>query len=213
MMKSVLLIGDSIRMGYDKYVKLALEGNAQVWYPEENCRFTQYVLRYIHEWIKQSGGNPDCIHWNAGLWDCLRLFGDEPATPLEIYTQYMDRICRRIQNLAPQAKVIFATSTPIQEAAYLEPERAMRYNREIEAYNAAAVEIVRKYGFGINDLYTLMKEVPADWYSDKTHFYTKNATERITGQVLSAIQDAIDVEVKPLDYAALFAAPDRISGF
>ena len=67
-MKRVLLIGDSIRMGYDQYVKLALEGSAEVWYPEENCRFTQYVLRYLHEWVEKSGGEVDCLHWNAGLW-------------------------------------------------------------------------------------------------------------------------------------------------
>ena len=32
-------------MGYDKYVKEALAGAAEVYYPEENCRFAEYVLR------------------------------------------------------------------------------------------------------------------------------------------------------------------------
>ena len=32
-MKKIVLIGDSIRMGYDKYVKMALEGVAEVYYP------------------------------------------------------------------------------------------------------------------------------------------------------------------------------------
>ena len=44
-MKKVLLIGDSIRQGYDRYVKMSLEGEAEVFYPEENCRFSVYVLR------------------------------------------------------------------------------------------------------------------------------------------------------------------------
>ncbi len=40
-MKKVLLIGDSIRMGYDKYVKDALNEVAEVYYPTENCRFSE----------------------------------------------------------------------------------------------------------------------------------------------------------------------------
>ena len=212
-MKRVLLIGDSIRMGYDQYVKLSLEGSAEVWYPEENCRFTQYVLRYLHEWVEKSGGEVDCLHWNAGLWDCLDLFEDGPATPIDIYRMYIDRICRRIRKVLPDAKVIFATSTPVDEASYLQPERAMRRNAVIEAYNAAAVEIVQSYGFAVNDLYGLLQNAPRSWYSDKTHFYTRAATEAITEQVVHAIQAQIDVRAKKPDYDALFAAPETISGF
>lgn len=50
-MKNLLLIGDSIRMGYDKAVKKTLEGKANVIFPEENCRFASYVLRYFHEYL------------------------------------------------------------------------------------------------------------------------------------------------------------------
>jgi hypothetical protein len=40
-------------MGYDKYVKDALSGVADVYYPDENCRFAVYVLRYAHEWKRK----------------------------------------------------------------------------------------------------------------------------------------------------------------
>ena len=55
-MKNLLLIGDSIRMGYDKSVKKTLEGKANVIFPEENCRFASYVLRYFHEYLKDIKG-------------------------------------------------------------------------------------------------------------------------------------------------------------
>ena len=48
-MKKIILIGDSIRQGYDKYVKMAFEGVAEVYYPTDNCRFTTYILRHISE--------------------------------------------------------------------------------------------------------------------------------------------------------------------
>ena len=51
-MKKVVLIGDSIRLGYEKFVKDSLEGVAEVFSPDENCRFTLYLMRYIHEYIK-----------------------------------------------------------------------------------------------------------------------------------------------------------------
>lgn len=41
-----------------------------------------------------------------------------------------------------------------------------RYNEEIEAYNEAAVGIVKKYGFQVNDLYAVSKNLPAQARSD-----------------------------------------------
>ena len=99
-------------MGYDKSVKMSLEGKANIIFPAENCRFAAYVLRYFHEYFDGINGEDiDVIHWNAGLWDCLRLFEEEPHTPVEIYAYYIERICLRIKKLCPNAKVIFATST------------------------------------------------------------------------------------------------------
>ena len=44
-MKKVLLLGDSIRMGYDDYVKEELDGKCEVVYDaEDNGRFAAYTL-------------------------------------------------------------------------------------------------------------------------------------------------------------------------
>ena len=205
-MKKIILLGDSIRMGYDKYAKMALEGVAEVFSPEENCRFTQYMLRNLYDWCEVSGFGQDidCIHWNAGLWDCLELFNDGPQTPLDVYELYIHRICRRIRMLYPNTKVIFATSTPVWEEAYLNPERSMRRNSTIASYNAAAVKIVTEYGFAVNDLYGLMKDVPKSYYSDKTHFNTKEAAQRLAGQVAGVIAAELGITLSHVDYDALF---------
>ena len=116
-MKKVLLIGDSIRCGaatspgYGIYVREKLLGKAEVYAPSENCRFAQYTLRYLHEWHAQLGNQQyDVIHWNNGLWDALRLMGEEPFTPIHFYTDTLTRIYRRIRLLWPDARVIFASS-------------------------------------------------------------------------------------------------------
>ena len=192
-MKNVLLIGDSIRMGYDKSVKNSLKSKANVYFPEENCRFASYILRYMHEYKKILGNDRvDVLHWNAGLWDCLRLFGEEPHTPLEIYTYYIERICKRIQKLFPDAKVIFATSTSVQSE--LMKSDFKRYNEEIEAYNEAAVKVVTKYGFQVNDLYAVSVTLPAEAHSDAVHYYTSMATRIFAEQVLSYLLPALGIE-------------------
>ena len=191
-MKNLLLIGDSIRMGYDKSVKRTLDGKANVIFPEENCRFASYVLRYFHEYLKElNGENIDVVHWNAGLWDCLRLFEEEPHTPIDVYAYYIERICERIKKLCPNAKVIFATSTSVlQEKMHRD---FMRYNEEIERYNTIAVSIVQKHGFTINDLYSLSLTLTKDAHSDASHYYTSVGTEAFTNQVLSYVLPALDI--------------------
>ena len=158
-MKNVLLIGDSIRIGYGKAVQRTLEGKANVYFPEDNCRFASYVLRYIEEykWIVPEG-KVDVLHWNTGLWDCLRLYEEDPHTPLDVYAYYIERICKRIKNHYPDTTVIFATSTSVQSERMAKDFK--RYNEEIERYNAAAVSIAIQYGFEINDLYALSTTLP-----------------------------------------------------
>ena len=192
-MKNILLIGDSIRMGYDKSVRESLKNIANVYFPEENCRFASYVLRYIHEYKRLVDDNKvDVLHWNAGLWDCLRLFGEDPHTPIDIYAYYIDRICQRIEKLFPEAKVIFATSTSVQ-SELMSPD-FKRYNEEIEAYNEAAVKVVSKYGFQINDLYQTSVSLPAEAHSDPVHYYTPIGTKVFTEQVLSCLYHALEVD-------------------
>ena len=197
-MKNLLLIGDSIREGYDKPIKKALEGRVNVIFPEENCRFASYILRSFHEYFDGVNGEDiDVIHWNAGLWDCLRLFDEEPHTPPKIYAYYIERICIRMKKLCPNARVIFATSTSVlseQMPAYFK-----RYNEDIEQYNEIAVEIAKKYGFAVNDLYAVSKALPETAHSDPTHYYTPMATEVFVKQVLSHVALALGID-EPVEY-------------
>ena len=191
-MKNILLIGDSIRMGYDKAVQKALEGKANVYFPEENCRFAAYLLRNLHEYKNLiPEGDADVIHWNAGLWDCQRLFEEEPNTPVEIYAYYIERICRRIKKVYPNARVIFATSTCLLG----EPDEAYykRYNEDVEKYNETAVAIMEQYGIAVNDLHALSKTLPKEAHSDPIHYYTPLGTEAFADQVLSYIMPALEL--------------------
>jgi hypothetical protein len=186
-MKKIVLIGDSIRMGYDKYVKDALSGTAQVFYPNENCRFAEYVLRCAHEWKRDGewGDDVDLVHWNAGLWDVIELFGDGPLTSLSYYAEAIERIDKRLRMLFPKAKIVFATSTKVNEK--LCGFEFRRRNEIIEKYNAEAIRVLSNTDTVINDLYSLTKTFPDSYHSDWVHYYTPEATEVIGGRVLSVI--------------------------
>ena len=198
-MKKVVLIGDSIRMGYDKYVKEALKNSAEVYYPGENCRFAEYVLRYAHEWKKAGawGDDVDLVHWNAGLWDVLELFGDEPLTSLSYYEEAIARIDKRLRMLFPSAKFVFATSTSVDESRGR--PTFTRHNSTIEKYNAAALRALSGTDTEINDLYTLTTSFPDEYHSDFVHFATPAATEKIGGRVLSVICKSLDISASEVN--------------
>ncbi len=209
-MKQILLIGDSIRKGYDSYIKMALEGVAEVSYPKENCRFSSYIVRHMLDWKKELGlEHVDLVHWNVGLWDDLVIPDGLPLVGIEEYSRNIERICVLIEKLFPGAKMIFATSTPVQEELFTEYKR---YNKDTEAYNAAAAEIVRRHGGEINDLYATAAALPLSCHSDQTHYYTKEGTRALTDQVLACIEKALGIKGTALDYDTLFAEKEGTVG-
>jgi len=204
-MKKIFLVGDSIRIGYDKYVRESMTNVAQVYFTGENCRFAEYILRYLHIWVDDLNiDDVDAVHWNTGLWDTLKLYGDsECLAPLDSYVHSLERIADRIKTLFPNAVSIFATTTPVIESGFI-PEFEIRYNSDIERYNAAAVEALEKKGVIINDLHSLVKDLPDSYHSDQTHYYTADATELIGGRVNEVLCDALGID------KSLLIKPDKM---
>ena len=210
-MKKVVLLGDSIRQGYDKYVTLAFEGEVQVYSPVENGRFASYTLRQLSAWKKQMecGSDVDLVHWNAGLWDCLLLLDGLPQTPVEVYRDYLQRIHVVLKMLFPNAKQVFATSTRVQEHLF---GAYKRRNCDIDAYNEAAVRTLMPLGVQIDDLNRVTAALPAECWSDSTHFNTRAGAQPLTEQVVACIEEALGVKGRSLDYDALFTKQTDIVG-
>ena len=201
-MKKILLIGDSIRMGYDRYVRESMAAVAEVYYPAENCKYTTNILRDLHGWTDALGlFEADAVHWNAGLWDTLRIYGDGPLVQPEVYADNIRRISERIERLFPDAKQIFATSTPVIERGYI-PGFEVRYNADVERYNGLAVKALEGRGVVINDLYALLDGQPESLHSDQSHYYTLEGTRLIGGQVNKVLCGVLEID------PALLTPPD-----
>ena len=189
-MKKVFLLGDSIRMGYDSFVRELLEGEAEVCFSEDNGRFAGYTYIGILSW-KNLAGNPDdvaVVHWNNGNWDCAHFGRDsEPYSTVEEYAAWLRRVYFCIRRNFPNAKVIFATSTGIAPGWY-ERMANPRSNEEIAAYNRAAERVMAELGVPVNDLASLAAGFPAEYYRDYAHF-TDEGSRLLAGAVADKIRE------------------------
>ncbi|MBQ9485477.1 MAG: hypothetical protein IJU83_01430 [Clostridia bacterium] len=181
-MKNIFLIGDSIRCGaqpyspgYGVYVNEALKDKCKVFAPGENCRFTTHTLRFLHDWAWSLCPNEkiDLVHWNNGLWDCLRLFGDEPLVDLETYGKTLKRIYERIRILFPSAKIVFALTTAVVEKRF--DKKFLRFNADVEKYNEKAREVLSGLNVEFNDLYSVSSKFDESYYCDAVHFSEKGS--------------------------------------
>ncbi|WP_217558027.1 GDSL-type esterase/lipase family protein [Paenibacillus sp. GbtcB18] len=182
-MKKVMLLGDSIRIGYQPLVRAALEGQAEVVGPEENGRFAKHTLWGANLWIRDLG-TPDIIHWNNGLWD---LHHEAPMvealTSLDEYIVTLGRILNELQRTG--AAVIFATTTPV-------PVDAIgRSNAEIDAYNAAAAKLMRHHGVEINDLNAVVKRDLQSFICEDNLHLSEAGNRACADRVIEAVRKYI----------------------
>ncbi|MBQ8428968.1 MAG: SGNH/GDSL hydrolase family protein [Clostridia bacterium] len=215
-MKTVFLLGDSIRLGYERYVKAMLEDYVKVYTPGEvNGGMAQYLQRWVHVWARERNvpTDLDLVHWNAGLWDVLRIWGDDTFTSPDFYAETLVKIHNRLRHTFPKAKLVFALSTAVREEGYIGNEYK-RYNSDIRLFNEIAIKTLQPLGEEFDDLYSVSETAPKACYSDPTHFNTLAGIERIGGTVVACICEKLDIDKATLvkKQAELFEIPEKILG-
>ena len=151
-MLKIMLIGDSIRLGYQPRLTDLVKDKAVVMGPEENCRFSAHTLWNLAEWVPDS--DYDVIQWNNGQWDTCYVADGNIHTPLHTYLELQERIAGV---LAPKTqRLIFATTTPVWPEQFEKATFHPRKDGDIREYNAAAVSLLTGMGVEINDLYTVV---------------------------------------------------------
>jgi len=153
----VLIIGDSISIGYTPHVARELEGEFAVVHHEGNGGDSQNVLARLDEWLA-ADADAQLVHVNAGLHDC-RFWRDRQAcqVPVESYRTNLAEIVRRLR--ATGKALVWATITPVVEAGTTRPDlEFFRYNETVARYNAAAREIMDAAGVSVSDLHLALIE-------------------------------------------------------
>lgn len=199
--KRLLILGDSISMGYTPFVQKMLAEQMVVLRPMrgqkmENCSGTTYGVANIDRWLQIEGGKWDVIHFNWGLHDLKHmkadgktasdLATDPPQATVEVYEKQLRAIVAKLK--ATGARLVFATTTPVPD----EPMKVYRSNADVIRYNEAALRVMKDEGVAVNDLYTFvrprMKELqiqPAN-----VHFVPAGS-EALAAEVVKAVRSAL----------------------
>lgn len=147
----VLLIGDSISIGYTTPVRTLLKGKANVHRIPINGGATEVGLERIKEWL--GDGRWDVIHFNFGLHDAKYMSPTEQRASREQYLANLRRLVEQMR--ARGAKLIFATTTPVPPG--IKP--ATRRFDSIPERNKLAVALMGELGVAIDDLYSVVLPV------------------------------------------------------
>lgn len=169
-MKKIILIGDSIRVGYQETVRDELAGTAEICWVEQNGGNTQKVLDHLDEWVISQ--KPDVVHINCGLHDLKKEFGsEEAAIPLDAYEANVREILRKLSQ-ETDATVVWAATTPVNEDWHHERKGFDRFEADVTAYNRAATQAAQDMGVAVNDLFAVVTDAGRDEYltPDGVHF-------------------------------------------
>jgi dienelactone hydrolase/lysophospholipase L1-like esterase len=189
----VLLIGDSIRMGYAPRVSERLSGKAIVISEAENGGDSANLLAHLDEWVLKK--KPDVVHLNCGLHDLKRFKIDgHHQVELERYCANLRQIVTRIR-AATDAALVFADTTAILDERHA--RRGADFDRteaDVRRYNDAAIAIMRELGVPVHDLHWLVEQGGAGTMlgPDGTH-YTDAGSDRLAEAVADCVLRQITI--------------------
>jgi lysophospholipase L1-like esterase len=191
----VLIIGDSISIGYTDPVRKRLDGKANVFRIPANGSHTGTGLEKLGEWLGKEKW--DVIHFNWGLHDIVRWKTDDKGTKVrdkaagtlaitpEDYGKNLTELVKRMK--ATGARLIWASTTPVPDG------ESGRVRGDEVKYNAIAEKIMKEQGVAVDDLYTAIlphvQEMAAG--AGNVHFNAKGydfLADRVAESILAALK-------------------------
>jgi acyl-CoA thioesterase-1 len=186
----VLLVGDSISMGYTLPVRDLLKGKANVHHPPANCGDTGRGLASLDKWLGDKKW--DVIHFNFGLHD-LKYLNEKgqyvapdqgkQVNPLAQYEKNLRQIVERLKKTG--ATIIWCSTTPVPEGSLGRVEDA-----EI-AYNAVAAKVAAESGIAVDDLHALVKPRQAEVQLPHNVHFTPEGYKVLAKAVAASIERAL----------------------
>lgn len=191
---NVLILGDSISIGYTPAVRKELQGKANVLRPTANCGETRMGLSGIDAWL--GDGKWAVIHFNWGLWDlCYRnpeakkqgnrdKVNGKQSVPIAEYEANLEKLVVRMKQTG--AVLVWASTTVVPEG------EAGRVVGDDAKYNAAAARVMQKHGVRIDDLHGLTKTFgPELFVGPGDVHYTSEGSAKLAAQAAESIVAAM----------------------
>ncbi len=179
----VLLIGDSISIGYTQPVRDILKGKANVHRIPTNGGPTKNGTANIEKWL--GTGKWDVIHFNWGIHDLKFMPDGKRQVEPDDYEKNLRTLVARMKTTG--AKLIWATTTPIPDGE-LVPSR--RFGK-VPEYNGIAKKVMTENGVAIDDLNAAITPRIAELQNAKDVHYKAEGYAFLAKQVAASIQSAL----------------------
>lgn len=180
----VLLIGDSISIGYTLPTRTLLQSKANVHRIPVNGGPTINGLENLDQWLRS--GKWDVIHFNWGLHDLRFMDDGKHQVTIEKYEKNLRDFVGRLKGTG--AALIWASTTPVPDAEVTPP----RKNSDVIAYNGVAKRVMDENGIPINDLYAVAFPRLREIQRFANVHYTDPGYEMLAEPVAASIRAALD---------------------
>jgi len=209
----ILIIGDSISLGYTPHVAELLSDMAMVVHNNGNAQHSGTGLQKVVEWIGDEQW--DIIQFNWGLWDLAyrnpevknvgnrdKVNGVVTFTP-EQYQANLDSLVQLMQSVS-KAQLLFVTTSYVPEG------EAGRFVKDGPIYNRVALEVMKKYEIPVTDLYPYSKQIHPRYStgSDNVH-YTRIGSRLLAKEIIRGLSRFNKKFLKALDYNTILAHPQQ----
>lgn len=185
----VLLIGDSISIGYTVPVRKLLEGKANVHRIPTNGGPTKNGVANIDKWL--GTGKWDVIHFNWGIHDLKYMpDGKRQVEPAD-YEKNLRALVAKMK--ATGATLIWATTTPIPDGELNPPRRF----GQVKEYNEIAARVMKDEGVAVDDLNAWITPDLATLQKPKDVHYSEVGSSRLAEKVAGEIGKALPASSKP----------------
>jgi lysophospholipase L1-like esterase len=188
--KNVLIIGDSISIGYTPFVEQALAPDVAITHNPGNGGSTVRGVEKIDEWLDNREW--DVILFNFGLHDLVHkdennkydVQNGKLSVPLEEYESNLEIIAARLRETT--ATLLFVTTTMVPENS------AGRKTGDPEKYNEVALKVMKRNGIGVVDLYTPSLTIhPQNSKPGNVH-YTPEGYSQLAAHITEAIKRSVE---------------------
>jgi lysophospholipase L1-like esterase len=180
----VLLIGDSVSIGYTLPTRALLQGKANVHRPPTNCSSTGNGLANLKLWLGDKQW--DVIHFNFGLHDAKLPPEGVRHAPPDVYEKNLRELVKQMK--ATGAKLIFATTTTVPNGGNISPTR--RFG-SVDEYNAIAKRVMTENGVAIDDLHAAITPHLANLQRPNDVHFSAAGSELLAKQVAASIEAAL----------------------
>lgn len=186
--KNLLVIGDSISIGYTPFLEKSLAPDIIVAHNPGNGGSTVRGVENIEKWLDNRQW--DIILFNFGLHDLVHkdqenkydVVNGKISVPLEEYRKNLEILVAKLRETT--ATLYFVTTTVVPENS------AGRKVKDPAKYNAVAQEVMKKNGIEVIDLYTASLTIhPQNSKPGNVH-YTPEGYEQLASYIINAVKSA-----------------------